>query len=237
MTEERMAGRRFRFLLLLPLCSCASASSNVSEPAPLGAPPPPVFLPSAVPDVAFGSCVAGVLSIEAEQHAHRLRRGATTAWLRATRADIRDQQASRAYAKAAASAIRSTNTASQQRQSSDAQVAANFANQKSAATLGSWRQAANLQMNAARAALGVSDSSAVAFRFASITELHEKLFRIEAASEPGQPDEQQQVEYGSVLEQLRETVASRPDLEFLYVDQFIRAYDAPPSRCTAREAH
>lgn len=216
------------FGVSLFVCACGHNPQSRSLRTPEL--PPDLLLPEAVPDLAKAACVADVLAAEAEQHANRLRRREASTWLSAAHAQTREEAAARAYSNAAFRATRTANSASQQPRNEGAQAAARSARANATMSLSAWVTNQRFFETANRASLAVSDSAAVAFRFASVSEQHATLFEIEADWEI-EPARDRQTEHAEAFSELQRAVTLRPELEFLYVDRFVRTYEAPPPNC------
>lgn len=212
------------FGFLLFVCACGHSPEPRSLQTPEQA--PELLLPEAVPDLAKAACVANVIAAESEQHANRLRRAESSTWLSAAHAQTREEAAARAYGNAAFRATRTANTASQLPRNEGAQAAAQSARVNATRSLSAWITNQRFLETANRASVVVSDSSAVAFRFASISEHHATLFSIESDWEIEATRDRRE-EHARALSELQRAVTLRPELEFLYVDRFVRAYEAP----------
>lgn len=222
--------RHWQAIFIVPFM--VGACGTATQSAALGTPahPPELLLPAAVPDLPRAACVAHVLAAEAAQHANRLRRRESSTWLSAANAQTREEAAARAYSNAVFRATRAANSASQQPRNEGAQAAARSARVNATLSLSAWVANQRFFETANRASLAVSDSSAVAFRFASVSEQHATLFEIEADQEIESTRDRQE-EHAEALAELQRAVTLRPELEFLYVERFIRAYEKPPSAC------
>jgi hypothetical protein len=239
------------FVLALDGCGGAVTSPAAGVPSPAGpdapgeaaslapsaadaAGPAELLLPDQVPDLERGRCVAGLLAEEARAQVEELRRAETRDLLAARRAEARAREARDARAaalvqsaQAQAAAAAAPNDAATQRQARYAAGAAGTATD-------TWLRSVHGRNAAARAADEVAHSLGAAERFADLTASHATLFELEGSMVEGAEDASAVGGLGALTRaSLAAAAEAHPELEWLYLDRFLRSYAAEATECAA----
>jgi hypothetical protein len=210
---------------------CAGTSRSI---APLSPPPPPeILLPSVVDNLPLADCVAQAIAAVARQSANRQQLHEAGSRYAEIEARTRVEQAERARAEAIGSALRAQAAAASNPRDPALQKYLLRAEAVSAGTLAWFESSDSRRVASARAMHAMAGAASLAHRFADLAAAHAELFELatDIAQEGASTNVVQTTSGEKALRSIQTIVTSDPDLEWLYVDRFLIAYQSPSVRC------
>ena len=210
---------------------CAGPPRSIASPSP--PPQPEILLPSAVDNLPLADCVAQAIAAGARQSANRQQLDEAGSRYAEIEARTRVEQAERARETAIGSMVRAQAAAANNPWDPAVQKYLMRAEAVAGGSLAWFESSDSRRVASARAMHAMAGSASLAHRFADLAAAHAELFELamDIAQEGASTNVVQTTRGEKTLRSIQTIATSDPDLEWLYVDRFLVAYQARSVRC------